>query len=401
MSDCIRVSTGRRRFLRSSAAASGLLVLKPETVFGTQANSTLELGIIGCGGRGNFVGGLFTEFTTTRVVALADALRQPLEATSQKFKVDPSRLYEGIEGFRQLLASRVDAVAIESPPYFHPEQAAAAAEAGKHVFLAKPVAVDAPGCRSILETGEKAKGKVSFLADFQTRAQPVFQEAARRVHAGEIGNPVLAHAFYHAGRLQPKERSGMRAGEVFIRNWVFDKALSGDIIVEQNIHVLDVVNWYLQSRPLKAFGTGGRKARTDVGDCWDHFLVTFWYPNDVKVDFSSAQFTKGFNDLCIRLYGSAGTLDSHYGGAVNITGDRPWKGTVKDDTFRQGTINNIRNFVESIRAGKPLNNAAESVESNLTAILGRTAAYGERAVSWDEMLQTNQKLEANLKFLER
>jgi len=221
------------------------------------------------------------------------------------------------------------------------------------------------------------------------------------VHAGEIGGPVLAHAFYHAGRLQPKDRSGMRAGEVFIRNWVFDKALSGDIIVEQNIHVLDVVNWYLRSHPLKAFGTGGRKARTDVGDCWDHFLVTFWYPNDVKVDFSSAQFTKGFNDLCIRVYGSAGTLDSHYGGAVSITGDRPWKGTDKDDTFREGTIANIRNFVESIRAGKPLNNAAESVDSNLTAILGRTAAYGERPVSWDEMLQASQKLEANLKFLER
>jgi len=396
MSNCTLGQPGRRRFLQSAAAS--ILVLKPETVFGTQANSALELGVIGCGGRGNWIAGHFTEFTNTRVVALADPFPNALEAMRQRFGVEASRLYDGLDGFQRLLASRVDAVAIESPPYFHPEQAAAAVAAGKHVFLAKPVAVDVAGCRSILETGTRAKGKVSLLVDFQTRVQPVFQEAARRVHEGEIGSPVLVQAFYHASRLNRKDKPGMSAAEARLRNWVFDKALSGDIIVEQNIHVLDVVNWYLQSHPLRAFGTGGRKARTDVGDCWDHFLVTFWYPRDIKVDFSSAQFTKGFNDLCIRVYGSAGTLDSHYGGSVNITGDTPWKGTDKDDTFRQGAITNVKNFVESVKTGQYLNNAAESVESNLTAILGRMAAYDERTMSWDEMLQSNQKLEADLKF---
>jgi myo-inositol 2-dehydrogenase/D-chiro-inositol 1-dehydrogenase len=143
--------------------------------------------------------------------------------------------------------------------------------------------------------------------------------------------------------------------------------------------------------------TGRRKARTDVGDCWDHFLVTYWYPNGVKVDFSSAQFLKGFGDACIRIYGGTGTLDSHYGGAVKITGDQPWVGTEKDDTFRQGVITNVKDFVESIRTGKHINNAEVRVESDLTAILGRMASYEERAVSWDEMLRTNQKPEAGLK----
>jgi len=136
----------------------------------------------------------------------------------------------------------------------------------------------------------------------------------------------------------------------------------------------------------------------DVGDCWDHFLVTYWYPGDVRVDFSSAQFTKGFHDMCIRIYGSAGTVDSHYGGLVRITGDNPWPGVEKDDTFREGAIANVKNFIESIRSGRLLNNAAESVESNLTAVLGRMAAYNERTVSWEEMLRSNEKLEANLRL---
>jgi hypothetical protein len=136
----------------------------------------------------------------------------------------------------------------------------------------------------------------------------------------------------------------------------------------------------------------------DVGDCWDHFLVNYWYPQDLKVDFSSAQFTRGYDDLCIRMYGSKGTVDSHYGGFVRITGDSKWSRTEKDDTFRQGAITNVQNFVNSIKAGKPLNNAEPSVESNLSAILGRMAAYRQRLVTWDEMIREKEKLEANLKL---
>ncbi|MCZ2079197.1 MAG: Gfo/Idh/MocA family oxidoreductase [Bryobacteraceae bacterium] len=388
----------RRSFLGSSATAAGVLILKPETVFGTQANSALEVGIIGCGGRGNFIGGFFVEYTGARISALADPFQDRMEAAREKLRASGARLFPGLNGYKELIASNVDAVAVMSPPYFHPEQVAAAVAAGKHVFLAKPVAVDVPGCRSILASGEKAKGKLSFVVDFQTRVQPVFKEAASRVHRGDIGTPVLGHVYYHAGRLRPKTEPGMSAAQARLSNWVFDKVLSGDIIVEQNIHVLDAGNWYLKSHPVKASGTGGRKARVDVGDCWDHFLVNFWYPNGVKVDFSSAQFTKGYNDLCIRIYGSGGTADTHYNGTVRITGDKPWDGVEKDDTFRQGAITNVRDFAASIRSGNYLNNAQDSVESNLTAILGRMAAYRESAVTWDEMMRANERLEANLKL---
>ncbi len=168
--------------------------------------------------------------------------------------------------------------------------------------------------------------------------------------------------------------------------------------MEQHIHVLDVANWFLQSHPDKAFGTGGRKARVDVGDAWDHFLVTYWYPNEVHVDFSSNQFLKGFHDMCIRLYGADGTVDAHYGGSVRITGDTKWDGAEKDDTFTGGAVTNVKDFVASIRSGNYLNNASVSAKSNLTAILGRMAAYRESVVTWDEMMRSGERYEANLRL---
>lgn len=391
----------RRDFLK--AAAGGVLILKPETVFGSQANSAVEVGLIGCGGRGNWIGKFFPEYTGARIVALADVIREHLESTQTAFKVEPSRAYYGPDAYRELIGSRVDAVAVETPPYFHPEHVRAAVDAGKHVYVAKPVAVDVPGCRSILESGAKARGKLSFLVDFQTRSQPVFQEAASRVHRGDIGKPVLAQVFYYAGRPSPdKSKPGMDPGERRILNFYMDKVLGGDIIVEQNIHVIDVANWYLQSHPLSATGAGGRTDWSgtpyDAGDAWDHFVVRYVYPNGVQADFSSNQLTNSFSDLCIRCFGINGAVDSHYGGLVRITGENAWMGAEKDDTFRQGAVNNVKAFIESIHSGKPLNNAEQAVESNLTAILGRTAAYQGGTVTWDEMMRSEERLHADLKL---
>ena len=395
--------TGRRKFLESSAVTTGILLLKPETVFGTQANSTVEVGLVGCGGRGGMIARVFPEFTGARIVALADVIRANLESTRDKLKVEPARSYHGPEAYRELANSKLDAVVIETPPYYHPEHARAAVDAGKHVYLPKPVAVDVPGCRSILASGKKAAGKVSFLVDFQTRAQPAFQEAAMRVHRGDIGKPVLGQVFYYAGRpSRDRSQPGMDSEEARVRNFYFDRVLGGDIIVEQNVHVLDVANWFLNAHPIKALGTGGRTdwsgTEYNTGDAWDHFVVTYWYPNDVQVSFSSNQLTRAFSDLCVRCFGIKGAVDSHYGGMVRITGENPWMGAEKDDTGRQGVINNVRSFIDSIRTGKYLNNAEQAVESTLTAILGRTTAYQGRVVTWDELMTSNEKWEANFKL---
>lgn len=392
----------RRSFLSTSAA--GLLLVSPSTAFGSQANSTIELGLLGCGSRGNWIAPLFTEYAPVRWVAAADVIRDHLSSTTTKLKIESSRAYYGPDAYNELASSKLDAVVIETPPYYHPAHAHAAVEAGKHVYLAKPVAVDVPGCRTIADSAGKAAEKsLSFWVDFQTRARPVFQEAAERVHRGDIGKPVLAQVFYYAGRVKPKETlPNADSEEQRILNMYSDKVLGGDIIVEQNIHVIDVANWLLKSHPVRACGTGGRTdwkgTPFDVGDAWDHFAVTYWYPNDVCASFSSSQLTRTFTDLCVRAIGQDGCADTHYNGLVRVTGKNAWSGAEKDDTFRGGAVANIQSFVTSLRESKPINNATGAVESTLTAILGRTAAYRNAMVTWDEMMTANEKLEANLKL---
>ncbi len=395
-------NSGRRDFLKT-AAGSGLLILKPGTAFGYQANSTVELGLIGCGGRGNWIAPFFPEYTGARIVAAADVIRERLDSTAPKFNIGSSRAFYGPDAYKEVIGSKLDGVILETPPYFRPEHARAAVDAGKHVYLAKPVAVDVPGCKSIIETGRKARGKVSFLVDFQTRSQPVFQEAAQRVHRGDIGKPSFVQTFYYAGRPSAdRSKPGMDPGQGRMMNFYMDRVLGGDIIVEQNIHVIDVTNWLLQGHPLKAHGTGGRAdwkgTKFDAGDAYDHFLVTYTYPNDVQNSFSSNQLTNSFSDLCVRCFGIDGCADTHYGGLVRITGKNAWMGSEKDDTFKQGAVNNVKAFVESIRAGKLLNNTEQAVESNLTAILGRNAAYKQTTITWDEMLASNERWHADLKL---
>ena len=392
-------SAERRDFLK---AAGGVLVLKPETVFGSQANSTIEVGLVGCGGRGNWIAPFFPEFTGARIVALADVIQANLDSTREKFKIGASRAYYGPDAYKELANSKLDAVAIETPPYFHPGQTRAAVEAGKHVYVAKPIAVDVPGCKHFLESGKMAASKkLSFWADFQSRAMPVFQECAARIHRGDLGKPVLGQVFYYAGRPAPdKGKPGMDPGQRRVMNFYMDRVFGGDIIVEQNIHVIDMANWYLQGHPLKACGTGGRTDWTGTpyggSDAYDHFVITFWYPNDVEVSFSSHQLTRHFSDLCVRCFGIKGAADTHYGGLVRITGENAWHGADKDDTFRQGAINNVKTFIDSVKNGKPVNNAEVSVESNLTAILGRMTAYQKQPVTWDEMLRSTERLEAQV-----
>jgi myo-inositol 2-dehydrogenase / D-chiro-inositol 1-dehydrogenase len=400
-----QTTPARRHFLQ---AASGLLILKPETAFGFQANSTVEVGLVGCGGRGNWLAPFFPEYAGARIVAVADVVKSHLDSTREKLKVDAGRAYHGPDAYKELAHSKLDAVAIETPTYFHPQQAAEAVAAGKHVFCAKPIAVDVPSSKDFLAAGQKAHSKgLSFWVDFQSRARPVFQEVVERLRRGDIGKIAMAQVFYYAGRpWVDRSTPGMDPGQRRMANWFGDRVISGDIIVEQNIHVIDMANWYLGAHPLKANGTGGRTSswvgtRNEFGDAYDHFVVTYWYPDGVHASFSSDQLTNKFPDLCVRAMGIHGAADTHYGGLVRIIADdkeKSWMGAEKDDTFKGGCVTNIKNFVDSVKTGKPINNAATAVESNLTGILGRTAAYKETTLTWDEMLQSTERWELNLKL---
>lgn len=399
----IRKQITRRRFItQAGTAALSFTIIKPELVRGTKANSKIALGVIGCGGRGTWITNLFIEHGEYQIAAAADYFQDRVDAFGEKYHVGQSRRFINLSCYQQLLEQKLDAVAIISPPYFHPEQAAAAVDAGCHVYLAKPVAVDVSGCHSIARSGREASaGKHCFLVDFQTRANPLFREAIKRVHDGAIGEIAFGQSSYHANRLAVKAPPD-GTPETNLRNWVFDKTLSGDIITEQNIHTLDVASWIMNQPPVYAVGTGGRKVRTDVGDCLDHFAVLFQYPDNVGITFSSRQFNGhgAIGGIKNRVFGSLGVLETEYGGEVLIRGKNFYRGGRTNEIYRNGAVNNIATFYENI-TGKRFDNptVAPSVRSNLVTLLGRTAAYEGRLVYWDKLIKSEARLVADLKGL--
>jgi len=397
----------RRRFIAGAGAATlSFTVVKPELVRGFNANTKINLGMIGCGGRGTWIAELFRQHGGYNVVAGADYFQDRVDNLGDKLNIPADRRYTGLFGYKKLL-EHVDAVAIESPPYFHPEQAAAAVDAGCHVYIAKPLAVDVPGCHSIAESGKKASAKkLCFLVDFQTRADEFYCEAIKRVHDGALGRLAFGESSYHAGDPFKDKYKYMQDDsdnpENRLRAWGLDRILSGDIITEQNIHTLDVMSWVMDAEPVYAVGTGGRKFRS-VGTCYDHFALLFQYPNDVGITFSSRQ-SEGHgtqpDGIRNRMCGSEGVLETKYSGQVIIRGENFYHGGKSPNIFPEGAISNIKTFHQSIIEGKFDNpTVAPSVRSNLVTILGRTAAYESRKVTWNEIVNSNEKLDANLKGL--
>jgi predicted dehydrogenase len=396
--------TSRREFLTAAAAIGAPLLVSPQTAFGSPANSRLTLGLVGCGGRGTWIADLFQKHGGYQITAAADYFQDRVDEFGAKAQVARERRYAGLQGYRRLLESDVDAVVIESPPYFHPRQAADAVDAGKHVYLAKPIAVDVPGCRTVEESGRKATDKKrSFLVDFQTRTDPFYREAVKRAQYGDIGRIVCAEASYFCGPTWGDQAKWLKEKpgdpELWLKAWGLDRALSGDVITEQNIHALDVATWVLDAAPLHAVGTGGQKART-AGTCWDHFSVSFTFPQDVLVTFCSKQLGDGWDDICCRIYGTDGTLDSHYFGEVSIRGRLPYRGGKIPNLYTDGAASNIATFHDSITRGDWTNSTvAASARSNLTTILGRTAAWRHSKVTWEEMMSANEELKADLSGL--
>ena len=318
----------RRNFLAgATAAAAGLLVVEPRQVAAAEANSKITLGLIGCGGRGNWIANLFQKHGGYQFVATADYFPDRAKAAAQQLGVAENRAFSGLSGYKRVLDARPDAIVIISPPYFHPEQAMAGVDAGCHVYCAKPIAVDVPGCQTIADAGRKGTEKNRVvLIDFQTRTSEFYQEAVRRVHAGDIGNVVSGEAVYYGGSGLGRADYDPNNPESKIRTWGLDRVLSGDTITEQFIHALDVATWVADAAPIKAYGACGKQGRDDAGTCNDHFSVIYSFPKDVLVDFTGTQFGTGYDDIGCRMFGSQGMIDTHYSGIARIVGHKSYKG---------------------------------------------------------------------------
>jgi predicted dehydrogenase len=414
----------RRRFIGSAAATTALMFIKPELVRGTDANSAVRIGLLGCGGRGSEDASNLVDTGGARVVALADMFQDQLDTARANFDklqqakgfsaIASSQLFVGPNAFHEIAASKeVDAIVVATPPYFHPQHLEAVVAAGKHVYLEKPVAVDVPGAKRVIEAGQRAEGKLSLDVGFQIRDCPPFVEMVRRIHAGALGKIACGEAYYLTGYIDRPAWPKASPAERRLRNWIYDRALSGDIIVEQNIHVIDICNWVLQAHPLKASATGSRLGRpAKDGDCYGNYNGVFHYPDGVDVTFSSTQFAKGWWDVSERFFGTQGTSLSPYRGPLGIWGDEPWQweASAEKDSTNQGFSvtgkfpSNLeladpekkKAFVSSITSGHFHNQAGKGAESALSCMMARSAAYTGREVSWDELLKSKDVLDPKL-----
>lgn len=394
----------RRLFITRAGAATAFTMLAPHLAGAAETQPKINIGLIGCGGRGTWIADLFQKHGGYNIVAVADYFEDRANNAGAKFKVPEASRFSGLSSYKKLLEQKLDAVMIISPPYFHPEQAAAAVAAGKHVYLAKPIAVDVPGCQSVGDSGRKAtEKKQCFLVDFQTRAHPAYQEVVKRVHNGELGPIVNGEATYQCSLtfegMDAAYRKNAGQPEARLRAWAIDRVLSGDVITEQNIHALDVATWFLNANPIQAYGTGSR-ARPFAGDCWDNFAAIFFFPNNATISFCSKQVGFGYDDIMCRIYGTKGTVDTHYSAKISFRSqDDAFEGN-SPNLYADGAIRNIATFYDSIVKGDFSNpTVAPSVRSNLTSILGRTAAYKHSLVTWNEMIKANEKWEFNTKSL--
>jgi myo-inositol 2-dehydrogenase/D-chiro-inositol 1-dehydrogenase len=413
----------RREFLQTGTAC-GLLLLKSRTAFGYQANSAVRLGLLGCGNRGTTVATSFSNSTTAQVVALADIFPDKLalgrshfndlNASLSRQPIDEKLLFHGPHAFEQLAAAKdVDLIQISTPPFFHVQHLEAAVASGKHVYCEKPVGVDVAQTKQALEIAKRVKSTQSVDVGFQCRNAPPIAAIAEKIKAGALGKMASAAGNYYAPASQEKVRPGASPDEYRLRNWLWYRALSGDILVEQNIHIIDLCNWLLGAHPLKATATGGRNILTHAGDCWDNYQVDFTYPGDVHLSFASTQFGNNGFDAGLKLFGADGTATVPYSGPVQIVGTQAWawtdsmntSGPVKfaangsfSDNLAFADRDKERTFIDSITTGQCHNQIAAGVETALSCMLGRMAGYEKREVTWENLLAHGEtyKLGMNL-----
>jgi len=417
----------RRQFIKKTgiSVASTTVALNAPFIISAHAapDSPINIGLIGCGGRGTGAAldavnaatnviypesGYHTENAmddvkaaakNVKIVAMADVFEDRLLASRQQLQnvgidVKKEKCFIGFDAYQKLLAiPEINYVILATPPHFRPLHLRATVEAGKNAFLEKPAAVDAAGIRSIIESGEIAKRKgLTIGAGTQRRRDNAYRELVTRVHNGEIGDIHSGVARWLGGELwyiDPK--TGWSDMEVQLRNWNYYTWLSGDFIVEQFVHSLDLVNWVLQSHPTKAIGIGGRQVRTDPlkhGNIYDHFSVQYEYPNDVTVFCLDRQINGCTNHVDDEFIGVDGRASFSYrktgltrkdGNSWRFRGDRNNPYQVEHDEL-----------IESIRLGKPINEAQQVAESTLTAIMGREAVYSGQEIDWETALNSNQ-----------
>jgi myo-inositol 2-dehydrogenase / D-chiro-inositol 1-dehydrogenase len=402
-------TTTRREFLKASALVGGALAapaILPGNIFAKPNSDTLRIGLIGCGGRGSQAASQALHADDNVVLtALGDVFDEQLQKSlhgleagnPNKVKVPPEKRFVGLDAYQKVIDSGVDVVLLATPPGFRPLHLKAAIDAGKHVFCEKPMATDAPGVRSVLESAAAAKEKgLSLVAGFCWRYDAPRREFYKRIHDGAIGEIRAIYATYYTGPVKPMPSasarpSGMGDLEWQLRNWYNFAWLSGDGLVEQACHSVDKIAWALKDQPpLNAVAVGGRQTPNNEGNIFDHMFVAYEFPNDVRAFLGQRQIGNCYGDNSDYLMGSEGTAKSGWNPPI-IKGKEKWRykeSGPKGDMYQ--TEHN--ELFASIRNGKPINDGSWMAQSTLMGIMARMAAYTGQEVTWEQAMNSTEKI---------
>ena len=393
-------SISRRDFLLTAGTVGAVSAMAASSNYAyARAAGTTRVGLIGCGGRGSGAASDCVKSSeNVEIYAMGDAFKDRLDssraalkdALKDKLNVTDDRCFTGLDAYKQVLSAGVDMVILATPPGFRPIHFKAAVDAGKHVFMEKPVATDAPGIREVLAAAEVARSKnLSVVAGTQRRHQRSYVETINRIHDGAIGEILGGQIYWNGGGVGNGTGPLPSAPTVEwqIRHWYFFTWLSGDHITEQHVHNIDVANWVMRAHPESAVGVGGRSQRTAeiFGQIFDHFATDFTYPSGVHI-----------MSMCRHWDNTPGNVSEHFFGAKGVTDANGYITGAASYKFDGSGINPYQqehaDLIASIRAGKPLNEAKRVAESTLTAIMGRMAAYTGQVVTWEQALNSTESL---------
>ncbi len=402
------IGTTRRQFLKTSTAAAVGGALASPFAFSIKSSAaspgdTLKVGLIGCGGRGTGAAGQALNADKNVVLhAMGDVFEDRLKGSLKvlqgqmpdKVKVDPEHCFLGFDAYQKVIDSGVDVIILATPPGFRPIHLKAAVAADKHIFCEKPMAVDAPGVRSVLQTVEEAKQKkLSLVAGFCWRYNAGEDAIMARIHDGAIGEPMGLYNTYLTGAIWVHPRQPDQTDmEYQMRNWYYYTWLSGDHIVEQAVHSLDKMAWAMQDvPPVQAVAIGGRQVRTgpEYGQIFDHFGVVYDYANGARGFHFSRQQVGCANDNSDYIIGTKGIAKIKAFGPLQIEGENKWRFSGPRPNMYQ--VEHDKLFA-SIRNGEPMNDGVRMAHSTLLAIMGRMAAYTGQVITWDDALNSKEDL---------
>jgi myo-inositol 2-dehydrogenase / D-chiro-inositol 1-dehydrogenase len=401
--------SSRRDFLKTSSAAAAVGFTAPfilssrSRAAGISPGETIKVGLVGCGGRGsgaaNDALGADANVQLTAVGdAFEDALQRGLKslqkANPDKVKVPAENQFVGLDAYQKVINSGVDVVLLATPPGFRPQHLKAAVEAGKHVFCEKPVAVDAPGVRTVLAAAAEAKKKnLAIVSGFCWRAHLPKRATFGQLHDGGVGDIHTVYSTYNTGPVKDAIQKDPNWNDVQmqLRNWYQLTWLSGDHIAEQAVHSIDMMSWAMGDvPPLRAHGNGGRQVRNYFGHIYDHFSIVYEYENGARGFHQCRQIPGCANDYAVHMAGSKGkcTVDCTRN-IHRIVGEKSWKYEGKSNDMYQTEHDEL---FKSIRDGTPINHGEWMARSTMLAIMGRMAAYTGQVITWDAAMNSQETL---------